>query len=150
MPGGRTPEGGSPAKPPHSRKALETSWQYLISSANRPQPNPLTAERHWRLAKRRFPRSSRSKQPNPLTAERHWRLSAILALCTSTLASAKPPHSRKALETPPRKRWTSRGIGHSQTPSQPKGIGDFRLLFHAVKTTKFSQTPSQPKGIGDK
>ncbi len=37
----------------------------------------------------------------------------------------------------------------SQTPSQPKGIGDLCRMKQRARFNVVSQTPSQPKGIGD-
>ncbi len=66
-----------------------------------------------------------------------------------TTRSAKPPHSRKALETgfPGRRHRLQHA---SQTPSQPKGIGDMSASGVLGKGGIFSQPPSQPKGIGDR
>ena len=88
-------------------------------------------------------------QPNPLTAERHWRPNAV-TYDTASDAAAKPPHSRKALET-----WCGPGglcrlTPPSQTPSQPKGIGDSAHICGHSYWLNSSQTPSQPKGIGDR
>ena len=161
----------TPSQPKGIGDKAEITWQLHAVGV---QPNPLTAERHWRRRAQRSIQNCYRNQPNPLTAERHWRRELALPAPvnevgsqtpsqpkgigdTTTSASnssfeapsAKPPHSRKALETHQSSRRYSMAKRPAKPPHSRKALETRRAVIALRKAVMASQTPSQPKGIGD-
>ncbi len=95
----QTPPAEARPHRPHSRKALETSYEFHLRRMMRIGLIGHTAERHWRPC---------PLQPTFLemrfglighTAERHWRLVWPKYKGRAGLPRPHRPHSRKALET---------------------------------------------------